>query len=87
MPSVSSGDVNADGVSVVTLPNKAGTNHQRQYEFAVDFLQQAAEHCDLTVGFNKLLGLDVLYCADPSMHDRLRQAAVSQAAAPLPDLG
>ena len=66
-----SGDVNADGVSVVTLPNKAGTNHQRQYEFAVDFLQQAAEHCDLTVGFNKLLGLDVLYCADPSMRDRL----------------
>ena len=67
------GDVQADGISVVTLPNHAKTNHRRQYEFAVDFLKESTAHCDLTVGFNKLLGLDVLYCADASMYDRLRK--------------
>lgn len=68
-----SGDVQADGIALVALPNRAKTNHRRQYEFAVEFLKQAATHCDLTVGFNKLLGLDVLYCADASMHERLRR--------------
>jgi UDP-glucose:(heptosyl)LPS alpha-1,3-glucosyltransferase len=68
-----SGDVEAGGVSIVTLPNNAKTNHRRQYQFALDFQRTAAAHCDLTVGFNKLLGLDVLYCADASMHDRLRK--------------
>jgi UDP-glucose:(heptosyl)LPS alpha-1,3-glucosyltransferase len=68
-----SGDVQTDGIAVVTLPNDAKTNHRRQYEFAVDFQREAAANCDLTVGFNKLLGLDVLYCADASMYDRLRK--------------
>ena len=68
-----SSELKTDGLSVVTLPNAARTNHRRQYEFAVDFLREATAQCDLTVGFNKLLGLDVLYCADPSMHDRLRR--------------
>ena len=65
------GDMQVDGIPVVTLPNGATTNHGRQYEFAVDFLREASAQCDLTVGFNKLLGLDVLYCADGSMYDRL----------------
>jgi UDP-glucose:(heptosyl)LPS alpha-1,3-glucosyltransferase len=68
-----SGDVASDGVPIVTLPNGATTNHGRQYEFAVDFLREATAQCDLIVGFNKLLGLDVLYCADASMHDRLHK--------------
>jgi UDP-glucose:(heptosyl)LPS alpha-1,3-glucosyltransferase len=66
-----SGDVAGNGIPIVTLPNEATTNHRRQYEFAVDFLREATAQCDLIVGFNKLLGLDVLYCADASMHDRL----------------
>ena len=68
-----SGDVQTDGVAVVTLANNSKTNHGRQYEFAVDFQREANAQCDLTVGFNKLLGLDVLYCADASMYDRLRK--------------
>ena len=68
-----SGDVQTDGIPVVTLANGARTNHGRQYDFAVDFQREANAQCDLTVGFNKLLGLDVLYCADPSMYDRLRK--------------
>jgi UDP-glucose:(heptosyl)LPS alpha-1,3-glucosyltransferase len=68
-----SGEVQTDGIPIVTLPNSAKTNHRRQYEFALDFQKEAGAHFDLTVGFNKLLGLDVLYCADPSMHDRLRK--------------
>ena len=58
-------------IPVVTLPNDAATNHGRQYEFALDFLREASAQCDLIVGFNKLIGLDVLYCADESMRDRL----------------
>ena len=68
-----SGDVHTDGIPVVTLANNSKTNHGRQYDFAIDFQHEASAHCDLTVGFNKLLGLDVLYCADGSMYDRLRK--------------
>ena len=68
-----SGDVQTDGIPVVTLANDSKTNHGRQYDFAVDFQREASAQCDLTVGFNKLLGLDVLYCADASMYDRLRK--------------
>ena len=68
-----SDDVALDGIPVVTLANNAATNHGRQHQFALDFLREASARCDLTVGFNKLLGLDVLYCADGSVYDRLRK--------------
>jgi UDP-glucose:(heptosyl)LPS alpha-1,3-glucosyltransferase len=64
-------NVPVDNIPIVTLQNDARTNHGRQYEFAVDFQREASRHCDLTVGFNKLLGLDVLYCADASIYDRV----------------
>lgn len=68
-----SGDVSSGGIPVVTLPNGAVTNHGRQHGFAVDFRKAAQADCDLVVGFNNLIGLDVLYCADPSTQDRLRR--------------
>jgi len=68
-----SGGVQTEGIPVVTLANEARSNHSRQHDFAVDFRRAANSQCDLTVGFNKLLGLDVLYCADASMYDRLRK--------------
>ncbi len=68
-----SGDFQSNGLSVVTLPNGAHTNHRRQRTFALDFLREASAKCDLIVGFDKLIGLDVLYCADPSMQGRLRR--------------
>jgi UDP-glucose:(heptosyl)LPS alpha-1,3-glucosyltransferase len=64
-------DFKADGLTIVTLPNAARTNHSRQYQFATDFNRETAGRFDLTVGFDKLLGLDVLYCADPSKQIRL----------------
>jgi UDP-glucose:(heptosyl)LPS alpha-1,3-glucosyltransferase len=61
----------AEDVPVLLLPNDAMTNHQRQYRFAVDFLRETSNHYDLRVGFDKVLGLDVLYCADASMGHRI----------------
>lgn len=66
-----SGEFKTDGLSVVTLPNGRRTNHRKQLQFAIDFRREAGAQCDLVVGFDKLLGLDVLYCADPSMQGRL----------------
>jgi UDP-glucose:(heptosyl)LPS alpha-1,3-glucosyltransferase len=59
------------GVDLVTLPNRARSNHARQHGFAVDFLREATARNGVIVGFDKLLGLDVLYCADPSTGSRL----------------
>jgi len=61
-----------DKLPVVSLPNGANSNHRRQERFGNDFLRAAADF-DLKVGFNKLPGLDVLYCADPSIRARLRR--------------
>lgn len=61
----------ADDIPILLLQNAAVTNHDRQYQFALDFLKEAAGRYDLIVGFDKLLGLDVLYCADASMAYRV----------------
>lgn len=61
----------ADDIPILLLQNDAVTNHDRQYQFASDFLKEAANRYDLLVGFDKLLGLDVLYCADASMAYRV----------------
>ena len=62
-----------DDNPVMLLQNNATTNHRRQYKFAIDFLRETSDHFDLVVGFDKLLNLDVLYCADASMAYRMRQ--------------
>ena len=59
-------------IPVLVLQNDAKTNHQRQYTFALDFRRHTANRYDLIVGFDKLLELDVLYCADPSIAYRLK---------------
>jgi UDP-glucose:(heptosyl)LPS alpha-1,3-glucosyltransferase len=61
----------ADDIPILLLQNGAFTNHNRQYQFALDFLKEASGQYDLIVGFDKLLKLDVLYCADPSMAYRV----------------
>jgi UDP-glucose:(heptosyl)LPS alpha-1,3-glucosyltransferase len=61
----------AEDIPVVVLKNSAWTNHQRLRKFSVDFLRESASGFDLTVGFNKLSGLDVLYCADASTYHRV----------------
>ena len=63
----------SDNLAVVVLPNTARTNHSRQQRFAADVLAATAGTFDALVGFEKLSGLDVLYCADPSMYFRVLQ--------------
>ena len=60
-----------DNIPVVIFPNSASTNHQRQKRFAIDVLNNVPQQCELLVGFDKLLGLDVLYCADASIYYRM----------------
>jgi UDP-glucose:(heptosyl)LPS alpha-1,3-glucosyltransferase len=46
------------------------TNHGWQRAFSDEFRRVASGQFDLLVGFDKLSGLDVLYCSDRSMHTR-----------------
>ncbi len=59
-------------LDVVVLPIKTRTNHGRDLGFADKFNAATSGHFDRIVGFNKLPGLDILYCADPSIHDKKR---------------
>ena len=62
---------------VIELPNRALTNHGRTARFATDFAAATHGRFDVVAGFNKMAGLDILYCADPparqpqSLIDRL----------------
>jgi len=49
------------------LPNRAPTNHGRDVAFANAFANVVRARFDLVVGFNKMSGLDVYYCADPCL--------------------
>lgn len=54
------------------LPVRAYTNHGTDWAFARQFNAAVAGQFDRVVGFNKIIGLDILYCADPPVEDRLR---------------
>lgn len=57
------------GVKVSLLPNEARTNHGGMDEFGKRFAD-AAKGGELRVGFQRLPGLDVLFCADWCYLDR-----------------
>src|SRR5258708_7306689 len=59
-----------DQVAIELLPNHAWTNHGRDTRFADDVLRRCSGHFDRLVGFGKLKGLDLLYCADPCVAAR-----------------
>jgi len=63
----------ARGLSVRILPNNLRTNHGKQKRFSDDFSATQRGQFDLSLGFDKLAGLDVLYCADPSILWRVKQ--------------
>jgi len=46
------------------------TNHHRQRAFSDEFNRVASGDFDFLVGFDKLSGLDILYCSDRSMQAR-----------------
>jgi UDP-glucose:(heptosyl)LPS alpha-1,3-glucosyltransferase len=51
------------GAETLRLANRGTTNHGAMKAFSADFAK-AAPDFDLTVGFQKLAGVDLLYCAD-----------------------
>ncbi|MCB9876492.1 MAG: glycosyltransferase family 4 protein [Planctomycetes bacterium] len=58
-------------LDVVVLPVAGGSNHARAARFAAALASHlAARPADVVVGFDKLPGLDVCYCADPSFVTR-----------------
>nr|WP_245279226.1 hypothetical protein [Mesorhizobium loti] len=60
----------ADGIPISILSARGLTNYGRMAAFAND-LEQAVDHRkQLVVGFQKLIGLDVLYCGDRSFAER-----------------
>lgn len=63
----------AGDLDVAILPNSAKTNHTRQKLFGLDVLEASKQKYDLLVGFDKMDGLDVLYCADQSVLMRVRR--------------
>jgi len=59
------------GFEVVPVPAKALTNPRRYEKFAAWVRQDLARRpADRVVGFNKMPGLDVYYCADPCYEDK-----------------
>lgn len=57
-------------VPIEVLPNRALTNHGRNRRFAADLAGATRHRFDLVVGFDKLPGLDLVYCADPAVAAR-----------------
>lgn len=62
----------ADDLPVEILKAGGRTNHGVQAGFAAA-VAAAAPRFDAVVGFNKMPGLDLLYCADPSIAARIRR--------------
>lgn len=61
------------GFEVVTVPVRALTNPRRYEKFAAWVHADLARRpVDRVVGFNKMPGLDVYYCADPCYEDKAR---------------
>ena len=61
-----------DDLAIRVLPNNASTNHGRNREFAAQLSRTAKDQYQRIVGFDKLPGLDVLYCADRSIVHKRR---------------
>lgn len=63
-------------VPLKVLSNNRFTNHRRQRAFSDEFHKIAAGNFDLLVGFDKLGGLDLLYCSDRSMSARAGRSPI-----------
>jgi UDP-glucose:(heptosyl)LPS alpha-1,3-glucosyltransferase len=64
------GDGFAEDLPLRVLSGCGYTNHSRQRMFSDEFMRVASGEFDLVVGFDKLAGLDILYCSDRSMRAR-----------------
>ncbi len=68
--SLRSGVEFADDLQLRVLSVDGYTNHRQQRAFSDEFIRQASGKFDVLVGFDKLSGLDILYCSDRSMQTR-----------------
>lgn len=68
------GQVNLPACETRLLPVRALTNHGTDLRFAKRFAAATADGFDRVVGFNKLIGLEFYYCADPSVFERERSS-------------
>lgn len=57
-------------LTVELLPNRAWSNHGRDRLFAEAVVRRCRGKFDRLVGFGKLIGLDVIYCAEPCIAAR-----------------
>ncbi|TGS72242.1 glycosyltransferase [Mesorhizobium sp. M3A.F.Ca.ET.201.01.1.1] len=62
----------AAGIPITILPARGLTNHGRMAAFASDLQGAVDRRRQLVVGFQKLTGLDVLYCGDWCFAERRR---------------
>jgi UDP-glucose:(heptosyl)LPS alpha-1,3-glucosyltransferase len=60
-------------IEVKILPVRALTNHGRNRRFARALAGEVAHNFDRVVGFDKMPGLDMLYCGDVCFADRKRR--------------
>src|SRR5258708_23165647 len=65
-----SGHEFAEDLPVRLLSVDGYTNHRRQGAFSSEFKRSASGKFDILVGFDKLSGLDILYCSDRSIQAR-----------------
>lgn len=65
------GDIGGD-LRVEMLPARVWTNHGRNVAFSRALARRCTGKFDQIIGFDKLEGLDVLYCADPPVAPRYR---------------
>ncbi|VVT25676.1 glycosyltransferase family 4 protein [Rhizobium sp. EC-SD404] len=61
------------GIDLLRVTQRGFTNHGRIAAFAMDMARETAGKFDLAVGFQRMPGLDVLFCGDWCFADRNRQ--------------
>ena len=59
-------------ITIEILPAHALTNHGRNRRFSDALARAVRGRYQCVVGFDKLSGLDALYCVDPSVRPRAR---------------
>ena len=63
------GSLSAD-IAIEILPVRALTNHGRNWSFSNALARAVKGRYQCVIGFDKLSGLDILYCVDPSVRAR-----------------
>ena len=66
-----------DDIAIEILPARALTNHGRNRRFSDMLARAVKDRYQCVIGFDKLSGLDILYCVDPSVSTRTQVPLLS----------